>query len=119
MVFVCSTVNLLGILQHCELVYFLWGIVLYKSYYYYLCVICLCCCVIQTHVTSAMLRYEAGRLLRFLGFDKIPEFPVKYISMAYTLSLDLPGKRGMSESAPCPSSLLPSSFIVIRLSSYT
>ena len=68
-----------------------------------------------------MLRYEAGRLLQFLGFDKIPEFPVKYISMAYTLSLDLPGKRGMSESAPsCPSSsLLPSSFIVIRLSSYT
>ena len=40
-----------------------------------------------------MLRFEAGRLLQFLGFDKIPEFPVKYISMAYTLSLDLPGKH--------------------------
>ena len=46
----------------------------------------------QTHVTSAMLRFEAGRLLQFLGFEKIPEFPVKYISMAYTLSLDLPGE---------------------------
>ncbi|KAK7110749.1 hypothetical protein V1264_014573 [Littorina saxatilis] len=43
-----------------------------------------------THMTAAMLRYEAGRLLQFLGFETIPDIPVKYICIATTLSLDLP-----------------------------
>ena len=42
-------------------------------------------------MSSEAIRYDAMRLLHFLGFKEIPEFRVEDITVKYLRALDLPG----------------------------